>query len=156
MSPSRGQAMVEFAMVIGVFLAALFAAFYASLYAVERSAAVTAVAAGARSAAGATAGDPNRPDLRAAEDPIRRVTSQSLFGTKVQMQYLTPGDDCKRYEPSGSGTLVACVQQPAAMPGLVQVRMVGHPRNPMPIPFFGALNWEIDVWASVHQVTFAS
>lgn len=143
-------------MVIGVFLAALFGAFYASLYAAERSAVVTAVAAGARSAAGATPGDPNTPALTAAEDPIRHVTSQSLFGTKVRMAYPGRNGDCKAYEPKGDGALVACVQQPASMPGMVQVRMIGHPKNPVPIPMFGLLSWEIDVQATVHQVTFAS
>src|SRR4030088_2229115 len=84
-STARGQAMVEFAMVIGVFLMALFGAVSASLYTVQRSAAVTAVAAGARAAASAQPGDPNSPDLAAAGDAVRRVTAQSMFGTNVNV-----------------------------------------------------------------------
>ncbi|MBO0684759.1 MAG: pilus assembly protein, partial [Candidatus Dormibacteraeota bacterium] len=45
MADSRGQALVEFSMTIGVFLLLLVGAFAASVYTVERSAAVTAVAA---------------------------------------------------------------------------------------------------------------
>ena len=53
-------------MVIGVFLLLLFGAVSASLYTVERGAAVTAVAAGARVGAGAAPGNPNTPNIEGA------------------------------------------------------------------------------------------
>ena len=64
-----GQATVEFAMVIGVFLLLLFSALSASLYTVERGAAVTGVAAGARVAAGAAAATRTPPTSK--EPPPR-------------------------------------------------------------------------------------
>jgi Flp pilus assembly protein TadG len=158
--PTSGQAMVEFSMVIGVFLMALFAAVSASLYTVQRSAAVTAVAAGARAAASAQPGDPNSPDLAAAGDAVRRVTAHSMFGTRVDVQQLAAGDHCESHQPGGAGAVVVCVQRVSSGTGagldMVSVRMLGKPSNPVGIPLYGVFAWKLDVAASVHQVTFNS
>jgi Flp pilus assembly protein TadG len=153
--------MVEFALVIGVFLMALFGAVSASLYAVQRSAAVTAVAAGARAAASAQPGDPNSPDLAAAAAAVHRVSSQSMLGTRVDVQQLATADNCDHHRPAGDGNVVVCVQRVSSGTNggaldMVSVRMLGQPRNPVGIPLYGLFDWKLDVEAQVHQVTFNS
>src|SRR2546423_2664126 len=82
----RGQAMVEFAMVVGVFLLLLLGAVSASVYTVQRSAAVTAVAAGARIAAGGTSRVPGAgtPDLAGATPAVSGVVGPVMVGTRVR------------------------------------------------------------------------
>src|SRR5262249_59332868 len=53
----RGQAMVEFSLVVGLFLICLLGAVSASVYTLQRSAAITGVAAGAPIAPGGTTAD---------------------------------------------------------------------------------------------------
>src|SRR5262252_1164588 len=94
MAANRGQALVEFAMTIAVFVLMLAGAFVASVYAVERGAAVTAVAAGARVAVGGSPGPggENTPDLAGAGPTVARVAAPLLFGTPIDQ--LPPDQPC--------------------------------------------------------------
>jgi TadE-like protein len=143
---THGQAMVEFAMIIGIFLTALLGAVSAGLYTVQRSAAVTAVAAGARAAATASPGNPNAPNVNGGLTAAERIASNSMIGTTV-----VPASACPQ-GPAGvaASHVVLCAYQSG--PGMVTVRMVGKPRNPVPVSF--GFDWMLDVQASVHQVTF--
>jgi Flp pilus assembly protein TadG len=142
----HAQAMVEFAMVIGVFLLALLGAVSAGLYTIERSAAVTAVAAGARAAASAQPGNPNQPDLQAGRDVTQRIAQQSMLGTRV----FTAGSCPASGAGMTSGSVVACSF--VSSPGMVTVAIVGKPVNPVPITF--GFNWTLDITATAHEVTF--
>lgn len=151
MADSRGQALVEFSMTIGVFLLLLVGAFAASLYTVERSAAVTAVAAGARVAVGGSPGPNgvNVPNLAGATPAVARVARPLLFGTPIDQ--LPPGRPCP---PSVNavqrGRVEVCVTRTGQ---LVTVRLEGWPRGLGP-PAWG-LGWSLDVSAQVHTVTFS-
>src|SRR5215472_14750163 len=79
----RGQSIVEFAFTIGSFLLVLFGALSTALYAVQRSAAVTAAAAGVRAAASAQSGSANNVDLAAAGPLVRSRMEPVLFGTNL-------------------------------------------------------------------------
>lgn len=145
---SRGQAMVEFAMVIAVFLLMLFGAVSASIYTLERGAAVTAVAAGARVAAGGTTTDPNTPNLEAAVPSVAQVARPALFGTRINQ--LKPGAACRTSELVPPGEVDACALQTAN--GMVEVDLRGRPTNPAPIGL--GLDWKLDVGARIQPVTF--
>jgi hypothetical protein len=140
--------MVEFAMVIAVFLLMLFGAVSASVYTLERGAAVTAVAAGARVAAGGTEADPNTPNLRAAVPAVARVASPALFGTRVNQ--VAPGGACRSPEQVPGGEVDACALQTAN--GMVEVDLRGRPANPAQAAF--GLAWRLDVGARIQPVTF--
>src|SRR5215470_18042648 len=109
----RGQAMVEFAMVVGLFLVCLLGAMSASLYTVQRAAAVTGVAAGARVAAGGTAGPlgANTPDLAGALPAVARIVTPVLVGTRIRQ--LLPGRDCPVIAAIPSGEVDICAAQTA-------------------------------------------
>src|SRR6266536_669587 len=79
----RGQTLIEFALTILAFLLVLFGALSSALYAVQRSAAVTAAAAGVRAAGSARADSPNDPDLAAAAPIVTDRMSPVLFGTTL-------------------------------------------------------------------------
>jgi TadE-like protein len=145
-----GQAMVEFAMVIGLFLLCLLGAMSASLYTVQRAAAVTGVAAGARIAAGGTPGPAgaNTPNLAGATPAVARVVSPVLAGTHLRQ--LLPNRDCPALGDIPSGEVDICAAQAA---GVVTVRLRGRPATAVPIP---GLDWSLDLAAEVHAVTFAA
>ncbi|HEX4212594.1 MAG TPA: TadE family protein [Candidatus Dormibacteraeota bacterium] len=154
---SSGQALVEFSLVVGAFLLVLLGAVSASIYTVERIAAVTAVAAGARAAATPASGaNPNDVDLHAAQPAIEAVAGHAMFGTQIDYSYVGAGASCGA--PGGQGTVRVCVgpahdpNDPAGVNRMVAVRMVGAPRNP--VPTFGIFSWTLDVEVQVHQVTF--
>lgn len=147
-----GQAMVEFAMVIGLFLLCLLAAMSASVYTVQRAAAVTGVAAGARVAAGGTAAPAspagaNEPDLAGAAPAVARIVTPVLFGTRIRQ--LQPDRDCPGLAAIPSGEVDICAARSA---GAVTVRLRGRPATALPIP---GLDWPLDLAAEVHAVTFA-
>jgi hypothetical protein len=144
--------MVEFAMVVGLFLLCLVAAMSASIYTVQRAAAVTGVAAGARVAAGGTAGPgaagANTPDLTGATPAVARIVSPVLFGTRVRQ--LEPAHDCPDLSaiPTGEVDICAVGSGPT-----VTVRLRGTPATAVPLP---GLAWSLDLAAEVHAVTFAA
>ena len=144
-----GQAMVEFAIVMGFFLLCLLGAMSASIYTVQRAAAVTGVAAGARVAAGGTAGPAgaNTPNLMGALPAVARVVTPVLFGTRVRQ--LQPDRACPDLGAIPAGEVDICAAQAA---GTVTVRLRGRPAASVPIP---GLDWSLDLAAEVHSVTFA-
>jgi TadE-like protein len=148
MQEARGQATVEFAMVIGVFLLLLFGALSASLYTVERGAAVTAVAAGARVGAGAAPGNPNAPNVEGAAAEVVRVVRPSLFGTRVNQR--AGGSGCRTPRQVPPGEVDVCAR--LASTGMVEVELRGRPVNPVPEAF--GLDWILDVGAQIQPVTF--
>jgi len=143
-----GQAVVEFALTIGVFLTLLLAAVSASLYAIERGAAVTGVAAAARVAAAATPGNANRPYLEGAGPAFLKVMDPVRFGSQIRV--LAAGLGCPPMGQVPHGELQLCTTQNEEM---VTVRAVGWPANP--ITGWLGFGWPLDVAAEVHQVTFA-
>ena len=144
-----GQAMVEFAMVVGLFLLCLLGAMSASLYTVQRSAAVAGVAAGARVAAGGTAGaeGANTPNLAGATPAVARVVAPLMFGTRLRQ--LPPAHDCPPAGAIPSGEVDVCAVQSG---GIVTVRLRGRPAATVPVP---GLDWSLDLVAEVHVVTFS-
>lgn len=144
-----GQATVEFAMVVGLFLLCLVGAMSAALYTVQRAAAVTGVAAGARVAAGGTAGreGANTPNLAGATPAVARVVAPVLRGTRIRQ--LEPARDCPPAPAIPAGEVDICALQSA---GTVTVRLRGRPATAVPLP---GLDWSLDLAAEVHAVTFA-
>src|SRR5256884_3123461 len=110
----RGQSLIEFTLTVGAFLVVLFGAFSTALYAVQRSAAVTAAAAGARAAASAQPNSPNDADLAAAAPLVASRLSPVLFGTALSSR--GAGGPC---DPPGS-----------IPPGQVQGVSTLHPVDP--------------------------
>lgn len=145
----RGQATVEFALVIGMFLLCLLGAISASIYAVQRSAAVTAVAAGARVAAGGTPGaaGANTPDLAGAVPTAAGVIAPVMVGTRIHQ--LTPPADCPHLSAIPRGQVDVCASQTG---DVVTVRVRGRPVGAPAVP---GLAWTLDLVAVVHTVTFA-
>ena len=144
----RGQAMVEFSLVVGLFLLCLMGAVSASIYAVQRSAAITGVAAGARIAAGGTTGDAgaNTPDLADATPAVGRIVTPMMAGTHINQ--LKPSQDCRPNGAIPRGDIDVCATQTGDM---VTVRLRGKPAIAVPIP---GLDWSLDLAAQVHTVTF--
>jgi hypothetical protein len=148
---SSGQALVEFAMTIAVFLILVFGAVTASVYTVERGAAVTGVAAGARVAVGGTGGPTgeNTPNLAGAEPAVVRVAGPLLFGTTIDQ--LPTGQPCPANVSSvPRGQVEICAIRTA---NLVTIRLVGWPAGLGPAVW--GLEWSLDVSAQVHTVTFS-
>jgi TadE-like protein len=143
----RGQATVEFAMVAGVFLLLLLAAVSASVYTLQRSAAVTGVAAGARTAAGGTPSAAGTPDLPGATVAAARVVAPVMAGTRLRQ--VPPPGDCRDLRAIPRGEVDICATQAGDM---VTVRLRGRPANTVPIP---GLDWSLDLVAQAHAVTFA-
>jgi hypothetical protein len=144
-----GQAMVEFAMVVGVFLLLLLTAVSASVYTVQRSAAVTAVAAAARVAAGGGRGatGANTPDLVDALATAVRVMSRVMVGTRLRQ--LPPSSPCPPLSSIPSREVDVCATTAGDM---VTVRVRGRPAGPLSL---AGLDWSLDVVARAHAVTFA-
>ncbi len=143
-----GQAMVEFSLVVGLFLLCLLGAVSASVYTVQRSAAVTAVAAGARIAAGGTAGaaGANTPDLADATPAVGRIVAPVMVGTRINL--LNGPRDCHPPASIPRGEVEVCATQAGDM---VTVRLRGKPALAPAIP---GLDWSLDIAAQVHAVTF--
>jgi hypothetical protein len=146
----KGQAMVEFAMVIGLFLLCLLGAMSAAIYTVQRAAAVTGVAAGARVAAGGTPGaaGAGAPNLAGATPAVARIAAPVLAGTRVRQ--LAPARDCPPLGAIPHGEVDICAVE---SPDMVTVRLRGRPATSVPIP---GLDWSLDLAAEVHAVTFAA
>ena len=142
-----GQSLVEFALTIASFLLVLFGALSTALYAVQRSAAVTAAAAGVRAAASAQEDSANDPDLAAAGPLVSGRMRPVLFGsTLVVLPALTPCDDLGSI---AEGHLEVCT---TSLPGdMVRVQVRGRPLNLLPLV---PLPWTINASAEMHKVTF--
>jgi hypothetical protein len=145
----RGQSLIEFAFTIGAFLIVLFGAFSTALYAVQRSAAVTAAAAGARAAASAQPGSPNDPDLGAAGPMVASRLGPVLFGTSLAVQ--PAGRPCDALDSIPAGRLQVCSTLDPAQPDMVVVIVRGRPLDLLPLV---PLPWTIDAPAEIHRVTF--
>jgi len=148
---SSGQALVEFAMTIAVFLVLVLGAVTASVYTVERGAAVTGVAAGARVAVGGSGGPSgeNTPNLTGALPAVVQVTRPLLFGTTIDQ--LPPGQPCPADVSSvPRGQVEVCATRSGS---LVTVRLEGWPAGLGPAAW--GLEWPLDVSAQVHTVTFS-
>jgi hypothetical protein len=140
--------MVEFALVVGLFFLVLMGAVSASVYTVQRSAAVTGVAAGARIAAGGTPGPSgaNTPDLADAVPAVARVVAPVMIGTRVEQ--LSAQNACPNLGAIPHGQVDICATSAG---GVVAVRLRGRPANAPPLP---GLDWSLDLVAEVHAVTF--
>ncbi len=136
-------------MVAGVFLLLLLTAVSASIYTVQRSAAVTAVAADARVAASGTRGarGANTPDLVDALPTAARMVSRVMIGTRVRQ--LPPPSPCPSLSSIPPREVDVCA---TAAGDAVAVRLRGRPAGPLSLP---GLDWSLDVVAQVHVVTFA-
>ena len=143
-----GQALVEFSLVVGLFLLCLLGAVSASVYTVQRSAAVTGVAAGARIAASGSAGaaGDNTPDLVDAAPAVSRVVAPVMVGTRINQ--LPDARDCRPPATIPRGEIDVCVTRSGDM---VTVRLRGKPAIALPVP---GLDWSLDLAAQVHAVTF--
>ncbi len=145
----RGQSLVEFAFTIAFFLLVLFGAFSTALYAVQRSAAVTAAAAGVRAAASAQSSSANDADLAAAGPLISSRLRPVLFGTTLVMQ--PAGTPCHPLGSIQPGNLEVCSTFDPADSSMVLVVVRGRPLALLPLV---PLPWTIDAPAEMHRVTF--
>ena len=145
----RGQSLIEFTLTVGAFLVVLFGAFSTALYAVQRSAAVTAAAAGARAAASAQPNSPNDADLAAAAPLVASRLSPVLFGTALSSR--GAGVPCDPLDSIPPGQLQVCSTLDPVDPAMVVVIVRGRPLNLIPLV---PLPWTIDAPAEIHRVTF--
>jgi len=145
----RGQSLVEFAFTIGTFLLVLFGALSTGLYAVQRSAAVTAAAAGVRAAASAKTSSPNDPDLAAAGPLVQSKLGPVLFGSKLDPK--VAGTPCDPLDSIPRGHLQVCATFDPADDSMVLVIVRGRPLDLLPLV---PLPWTIDASAEIHRVTF--
>jgi hypothetical protein len=145
----RGQSIVEFAFTIGSFLLVLFGALSTALYAVQRSAAVTAAAAGVRVAASAQSSSATDVDLAAAGPLVRSRMEPVLFGTTLVVK--PAGTDCDPLDTIKQGTLEVCTTLDPGDATMVVVEVRGKPRNLVALV---PLPWTIDAPAELHRVTF--
>src|SRR2546429_3125993 len=104
----RGQSLIEFTLTVGAFLVVLFGAFSTALYAVQRSAAVTAAAAGARAAASAQPNSPNDADLAAAGPLVSERVQPVLFGSAPAVK--AAGTPCHDFAKIPTGELPLCAK----------------------------------------------
>jgi hypothetical protein len=144
-----GQSLVEFALTIGAFLLVLFGALSTALYAVQRSAAVTAAAAGVRAAASARPDSPNEADLAAAGPLVSSRLQPVLFGSSVVA--LPAGTPCDPLDSIAAGRLEVCSTLDPGDPSMVLVIVRGRPLDLLPLV---PLPWTIDAPAEIHRVTF--
>jgi hypothetical protein len=145
----RGQSLVEFALTIASFLLVLFGALSTALYAVQRSAAVTAAAAGVRAAASAQSISASDVDLGAAGPLVRSRLNPVLFGTVLDV--LPARTPCDQLDDIPTGHLQVCATLDPADASMVLVIVRGKPLNLLPLV---PLPWTIDAPAEFHQVTF--
>jgi hypothetical protein len=145
----RGQSLVEFALTIGSFLLVLFGALSTGLYAVQRSAAVTAAAAGVRAAASARSDSANDPDLASAAPLVADRLRPVLFGSTLTTK--APGEPCDPLGAIPTGQLQVCTTLDPADDSMVLVIVRGRPLDLVPLV---PLPWTIDAPAEIHRVTF--
>jgi hypothetical protein len=145
----RGQSIVEFAFTIGSFLLVLFGALSTALYAVQRSAAVTAAAAGVRAAASAQSSSASDVDLAAAGPLVSARLRPVLFGSTLVQE--PPGTPCDSLDAIPTGRLEVCATLDPNDPDMVLVIVRGRPFNLIPLV---PLPWTIDAPAEFHRVTF--
>ncbi len=145
----RGQTLVEFALTIGSFLLVLFGALSTALYAVQRSAAVTAAAAGVRAAASAQSSSASDVDLGAAGPLVNSRLRPVLFGTTLVER--PPGTACDALDAIPRGHLEVCATLDPADNSMVLVVVRGKPLDLLPLV---PLPWSIDAPAEFHRVTF--
>jgi len=144
-----GQSLVEFAFTIGSFLLVLFGALSTALYAVQRSAAVTAAAAGVRAAASAQSSSASSVDLGAAGPLVSDRLQPVLFGTTLDQE--PPGTPCDSLDSIRPGHLEVCATLDPTDASMVLVVVRGRPYDLFPIV---PLPWTIDAPAEFHRVTF--
>jgi Flp pilus assembly protein TadG len=145
----RGQSIVEFAFTIGSFLLVLFGALSTALYAVQRSAAVTAAAAGVRAAASAQSSSANNVDLAAAGPLVSSRLQPVLFGSTLVQE--PPGTPCDSLDAIQPGRLEVCATPDPNDASMVLVVVRGKPLNLLPLV---PLPWTIDAPAEFHEVTY--
>ena len=144
-----GQSIVEFAFTIGAFLLVLFGALSTALYAVQRSAAVTAAAAGVRAAASAQSDSASDVDLAAAGPLVSSRLEPVLFGSTLERK--PAGTPCDPLDSIPTGHLEVCATLDPADASMVLVVVRGRPFNLLPLV---PLPWTIDAPAEFHKVTF--
>jgi Flp pilus assembly protein TadG len=144
--------MVEFAMVVWVFLLLMFGAISAALHSLQREVAETAASVGVQAAASADPNQPDQPNLQAGYAPTVAVLQPVMFNTTVQQ--LPRGSRCNNPNAIAPGNVEVCVYQDQFQGRtLVVERISGRPAYV--IPFLAQwLNWSIDVTLGVHQVTY--
>jgi hypothetical protein len=116
---------------------------------VQRSAAVTAAAAGVRAAASAQRDSPNDPDLAAAGPLVGARLQPVLFGSTLDP--LPAGTPCPTLDQISPGHLEVCATFDPADASMVLVIVRGKPLDLLP---FLPLPWTIDAPAEIHRVTF--
>ena len=149
-APSRGQALVEFSLVAPLFFFLVFLAISAGFYTLERASAVNATTAGARIAAGAQAGDLNRPALLQARQETLRLLGSSMPGTRLAVPQ-GPTDACPSLSTIPAATIFVCASSESA--DTVRVEVVGHPAS-FVSPQAGGLTLPLRIYAVVHTVVF--
>lgn len=142
------QSLVEFAVVVGVFLLVLFAAVSAAVHSIERAMAETAAATGVQIAASGLPNAPAQPDLQGAIRPSERLLRSVMFATNIQRR---PGQPCDALTNIAQATVEICTQQ--ITPTQVAETVRGTPAYVFP-GLARWLPWSIDVTLEMHQVTY--
>ena len=142
------QSLVEFAVVVGIFLLVLFAAVSAAFHSIQREMAETAAATGVQIAA---SGSPNAlatPDLRGAMGPSSQLLRSVMFATSIRQ---LPGRSCDSVSSIPQATLEVCTWQ--ITPTQVAETVRGTPAYVFP-GLARWLPWSIDITLEMHQVTY--
>jgi len=153
-----GQALVEFALVLGVVLTLLLGCAQLGLYALTRGAAITAAERGVYIAAGAAGPPTGPPATTAVYAAIRSQLQSGLVGATTASMAAT-GGSCPRLASSWPvGVVYVCsADDPSA--GTVEVAVRGWVSALVP-PGFGVGSWRtgalaIDIDDVVHTAVFA-
>lgn len=153
---SSGQALIEFALVFPVILAALFFMLTGLFYVTQSSTVLSAAQVGSRIAAGANPGAPSGPNaLDQVQTRLPPLLEPGLPGTRIRYVISTDPNRCPpKSATSSPGSLVVCSSYatgPVSGTQMVVVRIYG--RLPAILP--GMPAFPIDEQAAVHSLAFA-
>jgi Flp pilus assembly protein TadG len=154
-----GQALVEFTLTISVFLIALLGAVSAGIYTVQRSAAVGAVSASVRIAAGGV----DAPNGLGDDPASRRTARQAALRRALQMlqpamvgNMVTARDgDCRR-DQQAPGRIEICAFDDGDAPDSVTVVVTGTTSLIIPRYLGFLAGVPITVHATIHRLTFSA
>lgn len=159
MGDARGQATVEFSLVLSLVLAVILGLTQLALYAVETTAAKNAVALGGLVAASAVPGQPGTPATAAVDSAVETRARSALFGARVAQRAPVNGT-CPALAPDDPvGVVYVCVA-PLEGGHAADVTVRGWVPALVP-PSFGLGSWRmgalpIDVHSYVKTLVFTA
>jgi hypothetical protein len=155
-APSSGQALIEFALVFPVILAALLFMLAGLFFVTESSTVLTAAQVGSRVAAGVAAGGASGGNaLGEVQRRLPALLEPGLPGTTIRYAVSAdPGHCPPSSAVRGAGSLLVCSSYAtgaASHTPIIVVRIYGH----LPALFPGMPAFPVDEQAAVHSLGFA-